>query len=118
MAPPAIWRHTSFSISMRAMHAELDDVLHRRFFWPVGEYGQGVAGDGTVGSRPLHGGLDGLVLFHQRHSPLEVAVLDVALGDGPGPEPALLLRAAAEGQDDRQGDLSLAEIIAHGLAEM
>ena len=57
------------------------------------------------------------MLLHQPDRVLEVAVLDFAVAQRALPEGALAVLAAAEAQDDGQGDLALAEIIAHRFAE-
>src|SRR5579862_5324036 len=56
--------------------------------------------------------------FEDAHRPVEVAGLLLAVLESAAPERALLGVAAGKGDDDRQGDLAVAEIIANRLAKL
>src|SRR5579872_4035967 len=56
--------------------------------------------------------------MHGRDRGFEIAVLELAALERAAPEIAFLFRAAAEGENDGQGDLALAEIVADILAEL
>src|SRR5690606_35103591 len=102
-----------FGLSVRAGDAEVDDVLHGGALAALREDRQRIARDAPVGARALERCLDRLVLLHESDGVLEIAIADVALDDGPVPELAVAVVAATEGKDDRQRDLTLAEIVAH-----
>src|SRR5258708_1395723 len=61
---------------------------------------------------------EGAVPGHQLDGVLEIAVALLEILDRAPPEGALALRGLAQRQHHRQRDLTLAEIVAHGLAEL
>src|ERR1700734_987823 len=67
---------------------------------------------------PLDRGFERAMLLHRRQREFEIAVGALALFQGPAPEFALFRPPAPERQHHRQGDLSLAEIVADILAEL
>src|ERR1700722_12273087 len=113
-----ISRHPKASISMRPADAKLDRVAHRAFPRGSGEQFKGVAGHGAIVPGALYGVLERAMLPHCRQRKLEIAVDDLAFFQCPAPKFALLRSSAPERQNDGQGDLSLAEIIADILAEL
>ena len=68
-------------------------------------------------ARPLQGIGQRVARVQVRDRLLEVGVRPLAVLQGPLPERPLRVGAAAEGEHDGQGDLALAEIVSHGLAE-
>ena len=74
-------------------------------------------GHAAVMAGAFEGCFDGLVLLHQRHGVLKVTIPDLTVGEDAFPENALDVIAAPEAENDRQGDLAFAEIVADGLAE-
>ena len=101
---------------MRALHAEIDDLLHGGLLRPVGEDRERIACHRAEGPRPLERCLDGLVAAHESDRMVEVGVLDVAINDGAFPEVTFFLRATAEREDDGQSDFAFAEIISGRFA--
>src|SRR5581483_9292473 len=97
--------------------AEVDCIEKGGFVWRFWERGQGIPGNRAEVSRPLDRVVDRAVLPHQRQSALEIAVADVAFDQDPPPEGAVVVRAAAVGENHRQRDLALAEIVAGAFAE-
>ena len=84
----------------------------------VAEQAQRIARHGAVVAGAFERVGDGVVALDQHLRLLEIAVALVELLDGALPEFAVDGAAAQEGQDHRQGDLALAEIVADGLAEL
>src|SRR5580693_8493015 len=76
----------------------------------------------STSMRPADGELDRVferaMLLHRRQRELEVAVDHLAFFQCPAPEFTLFRPPAPERQHHRQGDLSLAEIVADILAEL
>src|SRR6185369_2586528 len=91
---------------------EVDQLDHGALLGAVGEDAQRVAGDRAVMACPLDGIAQAAVALHQGDGVLEVAVLLLHRFQRTAPELALFLIAAQEGEDDRQRDLAVAEIVA------
>ena len=73
---------------------------------------RGLGGIG-IGAGPAHGFLDGAGLLHQGDGAVEIGLGLVAGLDHPLPERARRFVGAGMGQDDGQGHLGFAEIVAH-----
>src|SRR5690349_3939103 len=104
--------------SVSPLDADIDDLEQRLLLRAVGEDAEGIAGDGAVVAGPGDGVAQRAVLGHQADRAVEVAVAMLERFQRAAPEAALLSVAAAEGEDDRQGDLALLEIVADRLAEL
>ena len=101
-----------------AVDREVDGLQHRLLDLGIGENAEGVAGDGAVMAGAFDRIAERAMAVEERHGVVEVAVLLVEFLQRPAPERPLLVAAAAEGEDDGQGDLALAEVVAHALAHL
>src|SRR5690606_23817220 len=79
---------------------------------------QRVPRDRAVVPRPLDRVVERAMPAHPVKGAHQIALALVEVLKRAAPEAALLLRAAPVGEHDRQGDLAVAEIVAHGLAEL
>src|ERR1700719_3301281 len=114
----AIYRRTGAAgRSIGAVDAEIDDVAQGEFPRRGRKQLQGIARHGAIMAGSLDGVRERTVLVHGRDRGLEVALRDLALLQGPAPEPPFLLRTAPERQNDRQGYLPFPEIVADILAK-
>ena len=98
--------------------AEIDQIEHRLTGGRGGEGGEAGPGGRAVTSGALERGSDRAVALEQTLSRAEVGRGLLEVGQGALPEGPLALVAASVGQEDRQGDLALAEIVADRLAEL
>src|SRR5437763_5091313 len=73
---------------------------------------------GGVDAGPRQGLDQGAAAFDQPQGAFEIARALLALFQGAPPEGALLAVAAREGDQDRQGDFAVAEIVTDGFAEL
>src|SRR6185312_9752129 len=102
---------------MRARDAKIDDFCQTRFTFAFGKQRERVFRDRAVVLRALDRVFERAVTGEQSHRALEVSVVALAFFERAAPEIPLFLVAAAERQNDRQRDFSLAKIVADILAE-
>src|SRR4029434_1158914 len=74
--------------------------------------------DCTIVARPPDSVFDRMVFRHQGNCLIKIVVADVALPQRSVPERTLAFRAPTEGQDNRQSDFSLTEIVADIFAQL
>src|SRR5439155_26290355 len=79
---------------------------------------QRFGGFGGVASSAPQGFGQRAAALQQRDRPTEIARALIAVFEGAPPEGAFLRVAPSKRDDDRQRDLAVAEIVAHGLAEL
>src|ERR1700739_3114439 len=108
MAPATAIRSVGL---VAACDAEIDGVDEGALFRAIAEVVEGAAGERAVMPRPVDRLAQGRMLAQELDRPVEIAAVLVELLERPPPEAALVLVAAPEGEDDRQGDLAVAEII-------
>src|SRR5580704_7408805 len=111
-------RRPKASTSMRSADRELDRVAQSMFPRGSGEQFEGVAGHGAIMPGALDRVFERAMLPHRRQREFEIAVDHLAFFQCPAPEFTLFRPPASKRQHDRQGDLSLAEIIADIRAEL
>ena len=73
--------------------------------------------DGSIVAGPLDGLRQGARLDQAGDGRGQIRLGDVAIADAPGPEGPVVGRSPVIGEEHRQGELALAEIIADILAE-
>src|SRR3546814_92834 len=103
--------------SVGALDAELDEFLEGgavRVGWKTA---QGLAGGPGIIAGAVEGGFQRAVPDHQALRLDDVVVALVEVLDGALPERPLDLVARLVGEDHRQGDLALAEVVSDGLAQ-
>jgi len=83
----------------------------------IGKQAERVTGDRRVVPGPGHRVGQRAVALDQFLSPRQVTVVLIQILQTAAPKGAFLLGAPAKGQDHRQGNLALAEVIADGLAQ-
>src|SRR3954454_14882583 len=103
--------------SVGALGAELDEVEHGGLGARGREAGEAGAGLGAVALGARHGLGDGAVAGEEGLGTLEVVGLGLLRLERAAPEGALGLAAAGVGDEDRQGDLAVPEVVADRLAE-
>ena len=104
--------------SIGALDAEIGDVGQHRTHRPVRKRLQRALGVFGAGPGPIQRLRQGAVPPHEGDGPAEILDLPPFPAEDPAPESLLLLIAPAVGENDRQGDLALGEVIAHGLAQI
>src|SRR5262245_57177771 len=103
---------------MRAVRHEVDDVEQRLFRLAFGEEGERVAGNSAVMTGAGQRLVDRVMALQEIDGDVERVVADLAGLKRLAPEFAFARRAAAHRENDGQGDLAFAKIVADLLAEL
>src|SRR5580658_6942098 len=111
------WSSAMASRSEGALSGEGGTFLQRAAQRAVREQRQRLRGVGRIGAGPRQRFGQRAVAFEETHRPFEIARALLAFFERAAPEAALLRVAAGEGDQDRQRDLAVAEIVADGFAE-